>query len=176
MINHHSILREDLKRINASINKKYATLRKEITKTMEVFENEQIPVFPYEVCFGLFRQVSETASLTSSLAVFPFLQNIINLGFANSEMSREILTHPQATKSIPKFQTLDNETKLQAILALLVSKNSISLNQMRFAHSLYNLVLSLDNSKYRSLWMKSCTILYQTTVLLANQIRDEPSQ
>lgn len=88
MINHHTILRDDLKRINNNINKKYTTLRKEVAKTMEVFENEQIPVFPYEVCFGLFRQISDAASLTASLAFFPFLQNIINLGFANAEMSR----------------------------------------------------------------------------------------
>ena len=104
MINHHTILREDLKRINSNINKKYTTLRKEVIKTMDVFENEQIPVFPYEVCFGLFRQIIETASLTASLAFFPFFQNIINLGFANAEMSREILTLLQVTKSIPKFQ------------------------------------------------------------------------
>ena len=39
MINHHTIFREDLKRINSNINKKYNTLRKEVIKTMEVFEN-----------------------------------------------------------------------------------------------------------------------------------------
>lgn len=175
MINHHTIFREDLKRINSNINKKYNTLRKEVIKTMEVFENQQIPVFPYEVCFGLFKQIADTASLTASLAFFPLLQNIINLGFANAEMSREILTLLQHTKSIPKFQSLDNETKLQNILAMLVSKNCIQLNQMGFTHSLFNLIFSLENSRYRTLWIKSSTILYQATLLLSNQLRDEHS-
>lgn len=88
MINHHTILRDELKKILNNINKKYTVLRKEIVKTTEVFENGNIPVFPYEVCFGLFRHLTETASLSSSLSFLPFLQNLINLGFANFEMSR----------------------------------------------------------------------------------------
>lgn len=88
MINHHTILREELKRIGNTINKKYAVLRKEVLKTSEVFDNEQIPVFPYEVCFGLFRQIKDTGSLSSSMAFLPFIHNIINLGFSNTDMSR----------------------------------------------------------------------------------------
>ncbi len=33
MINHHTILREELKKIGNTINKKYTTLRKEVLKT-----------------------------------------------------------------------------------------------------------------------------------------------
>ena len=58
MMNHHAILREELKKILTNINKKYSVLRKEIVKTSEVFENDNIPVFPYEVCFGLFRHIN----------------------------------------------------------------------------------------------------------------------
>lgn len=67
----------------STINKKHLTLRKECLKTCEVFENEHLPVFPYEVCFGLFRHLTEATSLTTCLLFIPFIQNIINLGFAN---------------------------------------------------------------------------------------------
>lgn len=143
MINHHTILREELKKIGNTINKKYTTLRKEVLKTTEVFDNEQIPVFPYEVCFGLFRHVAETGSVSSSMSFLSFLQSIINLGFSNAEMSREILTLLMHTKSIPKFASLENETKMQQVLAILVSKSCIDLQNLSFTHSLFNCVLSL---------------------------------
>lgn len=43
----NQLFREELKKISNSINKKYATLRKELIKTGEVFEIENLPVFPY---------------------------------------------------------------------------------------------------------------------------------
>jgi hypothetical protein len=73
----------------------------------------------------------------------PFLQNIINLGFSNTEMSREILNLLTHIKSIPKFACLENEMKIQQVLAILVSKNCIRLNNMGFTHSLFNIVLGL---------------------------------
>lgn len=64
---------------------------------------------------------------------------------------------------------------MQQILAVLVSKTSIQLSQMGFTHSLFNVVLSLENSKYKSLWTKSNTILYQTLLLLINDLKDNPT-
>lgn len=83
MLNHNVIFREELRKVASAINKKYVVLRKEILKTSDVFENDNLPIFPYEVCFGLFRQIPETSSVTACLIFFPFLQNVINLGFAN---------------------------------------------------------------------------------------------
>lgn len=91
-------------------------------------------------------------------------------------MSREILTLLMHTKSIPKFASLENETKMQQILAILVSRNCIDLKSLNFTHSLFNIVLSLENTKYKSLWLKSSTILYQTLQLLVNDLRDNPSE
>lgn len=65
---------------------------------------------------------------------------------------------------------------MQQILAILVSKTSIQLSQMGFTHSLFNVVLSLENSKYKSLWIKSSTILYQTLLLLINDLKDNPTK
>jgi hypothetical protein len=62
-----------------------------------------------------------------------------------------------------------------AILAILVSKNCIDLKNLTFTYGLFNIVMSLENSKYKSLWIKSTTILYQTLQLLINDIRDNPS-
>lgn len=118
-------------------------LRKEIIKTSEVFDNDHLPVFPYEVCFGLFRQLPEANSLSASLAFFPFLQNIINLGFANEEMTREIITLLTHIKALPKFHGFENETRLQQILLLLVSKNTISLSNLPYTHSIINILMAL---------------------------------
>ncbi len=123
----------------------------------------------------MFRHIAETGSLTSSMVFFPFLQNVINLGFSNAEMSREILTLLTHTKYIPKFACLENETKMQQILAILVSKNCIDLNNLAFTHSLFNIVLSLDNTKYKQIWLKSSTILHQTLLLLVNDFKDNPT-
>jgi hypothetical protein len=62
-----------------------------------------------------------------------------------------------------------------SILAILVSKNCIDLKNLIFTYGLFNIVLSLENTKYRSLWIKSTTILYQTLQLLVNDLRDNPS-
>lgn len=64
---------------------------------------------------------------------------------------------------------------MQQILAILVSKNCIDLKNMGFTHSLFNVVLSLENTKYKVLWLKSSTILYQTLVLLVNDLKDNPT-
>jgi hypothetical protein len=71
-----------------------------------VFDNDNLPIFPYEVCFGLFRQIPETSSVSACLIFFPFLQNTINLGFSNEEMTREIITLLTHVKSMPKFHNL----------------------------------------------------------------------
>jgi hypothetical protein len=175
MLNQHGILKEELRKVGNALKKKYVVLRKEVAKTIEVFDNDHIPVFPYEVCFGLFRQVAETGSLSCSMAFLPFLQTIINLGFSNAEMSREILNLLIHTRSIPRFEGLENEVRVQEILAILVSKNCIELKNMAFTLSFFNAVLSLHNSKSRELWLKSATILYQALVLLLNCCNNSPS-
>lgn len=72
------------------------------------------------------------------------------------------------TKSIPKFQTYENEIKLQQILNMLISKKTIQLKNMGFVHSLINIYLSLENAKYRTLWTKTTSSLSQITLLLTN--------
>lgn len=64
---------------------------------------------------------------------------------------------------------------MQQVLAILVSKNCIDLKNLSFTHSLFNIVLSLENTKYKGLWLKSSTILYQTVQLLINNLRDNPT-
>lgn len=64
---------------------------------------------------------------------------------------------------------------MQGVLAILVSKSCIDLKNLSFTHSLFNCVLSLENTKYRAIWLKSATILYQTVQLLVNDLRDHPS-
>jgi hypothetical protein len=58
-------------------------------------------------------------------------------------MSREILSLLSYIKSLPKFASYENEIKIQQILAILVSKNCIGLNNMNFTHNLFNIVLGL---------------------------------
>lgn len=67
-----------------------------------MFENN-IPVFPYEVCFGLFRHVIDSNSSSNCLAMLPFFQAVINLGFANEPMMEEILLFLVRTRGMPKF-------------------------------------------------------------------------
>ena len=90
-------------------------------------------------------------------------------------MSREILTLLTNITSIPKFQSLENELKLQQILILLLSKSTISLDKISFAHSLINVLMSLENTKYRILWLKTTSALVQIMLLITNDIRDEPT-
>jgi hypothetical protein len=65
--------------------------------------------------------------------------------------------------------------KIQQILAILVSKNCIRLNNMSFTHNLFNIILGLENVKYKQLWIKSTVILYQSVALLVNELEDNQS-
>ena len=156
------------------VNKKHATLRKKISKTAEVFENDHLPVFPYEVCFGLFRQLTETASASAALAFFPLLQQVINMGFATQEMAREMITLLTHVKGLPKFRGVENEAKCQQVLMMLASKHVLSLDNVPYAHSIVNILMALDNAKHKLLWNKTQGILLQIALLYLNQVQDNP--
>jgi hypothetical protein len=87
-------------------------------------------------------------------------------------MSHKILSLLAHTKSIPKFSSLENENKLQQVLAILVSKNCVCLTHMDFTHNLFNILLGLQNNKYKQLWLKSTVILYQILALLINDLEE----
>ena len=75
-------------------------------------------------------------------------------------------------KSLPKFSGHENEIKLQQLLMLLISKNNIQLGKMNFAHSIINLVFSLENSKNRTIWLKTHSALAQIIGLCINDLQD----
>jgi hypothetical protein len=154
-----------LRKIANNLNKKHTTLRKEVVKTCEVFENEHLPVFPYEVIFGLLRQLPEANSLSASLLFFPFIQNVVNLGFNNEKMNREIVTFLGHVKSLPRFRGLEHETKMQQMLVLLVSRNSITLNQLPSTLAILNILMALSNTAHKSIWSKSLTIATHLSIL-----------
>jgi hypothetical protein len=113
--------------------------------------------------------VGDSGSLTSGLLFLPLLQNIINMGFANADMTREIVSLLAHIRALPKFRSsADNEIKLQQILLLLVSKNSLSLKTLQCAHSILNILMALDNSRNRNLWTKTLAIITQISLLFMN--------
>lgn len=76
---------------------------------------------------------------------------------------------------MPKFHNYENEVKLQQILLLLVSKNSISLGNIAYTHSIINILLSLENQRYKVVWGKTLSIISQITLLYLNELNDEPT-
>lgn len=100
-------------------------------------------MFPYEVCFGLFKHLEEANSISACLLFLPFVQNVINLGFANFKMNQEIITLLTHIKSLPKFKGFEVEVKVQQLLMIFVSKNSISLDDLASTHAIINILMSL---------------------------------
>ena len=56
-----------------------------------------------------------------------------------------------------------------------MSKNTISLSNIPYAHNIINILLSLDNNKYKKIWTKTFAILTQISLLYINELNDEPS-
>ena len=84
-----------------------------------------------------------------------------------------MLTH---IKSLPKFNGFENELKVQHILLLLVSKNTINLGNISFTHSIINIMLSLDNNRYKKIWAKSYAVITQIILLYINELNDDPNK
>lgn len=171
-MNQNAVFREELKKALANLNKKHVVLRKELVKTIEVFENEHLPVFPYEVCFGLFKHLEEANSLSACLLFLPFLHNIVNLGFANFKMNSEIISLLLHVKSLPKFRGFEAEVKVQQLLLIFVSKNSISLDYPHSTHAILNVLMALDNQHHKTIWNKSLAIIVQISLLHLNELAD----
>lgn len=79
-------------------------------------------------------------------------------------------------KSLPKFNGFENELKVQHILLLLVSKNTINLGNISFTHSIINIMLSLDNNRYKKIWAKSYAVITQIILLYINELNDDPNK
>lgn len=135
-----------------------------------------MPVFPYEVCFGLFKHLEEANSLSAYLLFLPFIQNIINLGFANLKMNLEIISLLTHIKSLPKFRGLDSETKVQQLLMILVSKNSISLDYLHSTHAIFNILMALENQHHKALWGKTLAVTVQISLLHLNEVAEDASK
>ena len=116
----------------------------------------------------MLRHLPETNSLSSCMLFVPFIQNVINLGFATEEMNKEILTLLMHLKSLPKFKGLEHEVKIQNLLMLLVSKNAISLNSIDSTFAIFNVLMALSNQNQKMLWNKTLSIAVQMSLLLLN--------
>lgn len=57
---------------------------------------------------------------------------------------------------------------------MLISKKNIELDNIIFVQSLINLYLSLENNRYRVLWLKTTSSFAQITLLLTNELRENP--
>jgi hypothetical protein len=129
-------------------------------------------VFPYEVCFGLFRHVTESNSSSNSLAMLPFFQAVINLGFANEPMMEEILQFLGRTRGIPKFMSPEVQLRIQQLLILLISRTSVRFDNLTFVHRLINMLFSLDNAHNLFIRKNSVSSLLQIVILLINEAKD----
>ena len=58
---------------------------------------------------------------------------------------------------------------------MLISKNTISLQRPNFTHSLINVLFSLDNTRNKSLWLKTLQATCQIVGLCVNSLQDEPT-
>jgi hypothetical protein len=58
-------------------------------------------------------------------------------------MSREIINLLSHIKSIPKFTSQENCSKLQTIIMLLVGKHAVNLKNLNYTHSIINILFSL---------------------------------
>ena len=81
-----------------------------------------------------------------------------------------LLTH---VKGLPKFKGIENEGRCQQVLMMLVSKNTLSLENLPYAYSIVNILLSLENAKHKALWSKTQAILFQISLLYLNQTQDQ---
>lgn len=90
-------------------------------------------------------------------------------------MSREILNVLVQLKSLPKFQGSENELKLQQMLAMLISKNVISLKRLTITHNIINALFSLENAKSRVTWNKTLAAMTQIIGLCINELQENPT-
>jgi len=59
---------------------------------------------------------------------------------------------------------------------LLVSKNTFSLTNISFTHSIINILLSLDNNRHKKLWLKTHAILFQIILLYINELNEDSNK
>ena len=55
---------------------------------------------------------------------------------------------------------------------LLVSKNSVNLNQIDSTFAIYNILMSLSNQSQKNLWNKTLSICVQITLLHLNEVAE----
>jgi hypothetical protein len=58
---------------------------------------------------------------------------------------------------------------------LLVSKNVITLFNLKSTHTILNILMALDNQHSKSLWNKTLSIAVQVSLLHLNQLADDPN-
>jgi hypothetical protein len=87
-------------------------------------------------------------------------------------MVKEIIGLVNHARGIPKFHGVENSHKVQTIVMLLVGKNAVNLTNVKFAHSLVNILFSLENAKSKSVWMKTTSAINQILLLFINELKE----
>lgn len=91
-------------------------------------------------------------------------------------MNLEIISLLTHIKSLPKFRGLDSETKVQQLLMILVSKNSISLDYLHSTHAIFNILMALENQHHKALWGKTLAVTVQISLLHLNEVAEDASK
>lgn len=55
---------------------------------------------------------------------------------------------------------------------LLVGKHAVNLKNLGYTHSIINILFSMENSKSKTLWMKTVSTLDQIMLLFINELKE----